>query len=77
MSDGTWFAGNHGPEGDWKTLKGRMLAPHEAAPMESSNTGDPRFNGEITGPQGWEASIVQSGPFDPDSLTRGGGTMAK
>lgn len=77
MSDGTMFAGDHGPEGDWKTLKGRMLAPHIEAPLVGHNSGDLRFNGEITGPQGWEAGIVTGGEYDPNKLTRGGGAMAK
>lgn len=72
MSDGTMFAGDHGPEGDWKNLKGKMLAPHIEPPLDGQNSGDARFNGEITGPQGWEASIKPNEP-----LTRGGGTMAK
>lgn len=72
MSDGTMFAGDHGAEGDWNTLKGRMLAPHEEPALYGTNSGDPRFNGEITGPQGWEASLKPNEP-----LTRGGGTMAK
>lgn len=71
MSDGTMFAGDHGPDNAWRTEKGGMLAPHLQMPMESGNTGDPRFNGEITGPQGWEASLKPNEP-----LTRGGGTLA-
>jgi len=71
MSDGTMFAGDHGPEGDWKTLKGRMLEPHTAAPLESGNEGDPRFNGEV-GVDGWEKSLKPV-----DSPTGPGGTLAK
>lgn len=70
MSDG-WFGGVHGPEGDFKSLKGRMLEPHTQAPMESDNTGDARFNG-TSGSLGWaKDTIVTTG------MTRGGGTMAK
>lgn len=72
MSDGSMFGGVHGPENAWRSEKGSMLAPHVQMPMQSTNTGDPRFNGEITGPQGWEASLKPS-----EGLTRGGGTMAK
>lgn len=72
MSDGTMFGGVHPKSGDWETLKGSMLAPHEAAPLESTNSGDARFNGEVTGPQGWEAALK---PVEP--LTHGGGAMAK
>ena len=72
MSDGTWFAGNHGPEGDFKTLKGRMLAPHEMpVDVQDDNMGDPRFNG-TAGSLGWtKDTLVNTG------MTRGGGTLAK
>jgi hypothetical protein len=70
MADGL-FPG-HPRSGDWETLEGKMLAPHIQAPRTSSNTGDARFNGEVTGPQGWEASLKPV-----DAPTRGGGTMAK
>lgn len=67
------FAGDHGPEGAWSTLKGRMLAPHEAAPLESDNSGPDRLNQEVSnGVQKWDAFIKPNEP-----LTRGGGTMAK
>lgn len=67
------FIPNHGPDNAWRTEKGSMLAPHELSVLEGHNSGDPRFNGEITnGVQGWEASIK---PYEP--LTHGGGTMAK
>lgn len=75
--NGELFAGDHDPEGAWASLKGKDLTPPELSYSESSNSGDPRFNGEVTGPQGWEASIVTSGPYDPNSMTRGGGAMAK
>lgn len=70
MSEGLFP--QHPRSGDWETLKGSMLAPHEQPVLESTNHGDPRFNGEITGPQGWEASLKPNEP-----LTMGGGTMAK
>lgn len=78
MSDGTWFAGDHGPEGDWKTLKGRMLAPHELAyDVQDSNIGPDRLN-QDTATSTWVATgPVMSGTYDPNALTRGGGTMAK
>lgn len=72
MSDGTMFAGDHGAEGAWSSLKGSMLAPRLQAPLVSDNTGDPRFNGEAGGNPGWESSLKPS-----EGLTRGGGTMAK
>lgn len=63
----------HPRSGDWVTLKGKMLAPMEQAPsVEDANMGDARFNGEVKGAQGWEASLL---PVVP--LTGGGGTMAK
>lgn len=71
MSDGTWFGGQHGPEGDWKTLKGRMLEPHTAQPMSSTAHGDSRHQAEATVRVGWESYLVTTG------MTRGGGTMAK
>lgn len=72
MSDGSMFAGDHGPINAWASEKGSMLAPHLQPALEGHNSGDPRFNGEITGPQGWEASLKPH-----EGMTRGGGTMAK
>jgi hypothetical protein len=72
MADGSWFGGQHGPEGAWKSLKGPMLAPHLQMPLESGNTGDPRFNGQVEGPMGWEASLKPR-----EGLTGPGGTLAK
>lgn len=72
MSDGSWFAGDHGPEGDWKTLKGRMLTPPELPyDVQDSNEGPERLNQEVA-PVGWlQHGPVMSGSFDPNSLTRG------
>lgn len=71
MSDGTMFAGSHPRSGPWETLKGRMLSPHVAAPLEGHNSGDPRFNGEVNS-YNWEMSLKAH-----EGMTRGGGTMAK
>lgn len=71
------FIPNHGPDNAWRTEKGSMLAPNIEPPLVGHNSGDPRFNGEITGPQGWEAALVMSGEFDPDKTTGAGGTLAK
>ncbi len=69
MSDGL-FAGDHGPEGAWQTLKGKMMEPHIQMPMESkamnrggveSGTNDP----------GWDSHIIVN-----TGLTHGGGAMA-
>jgi hypothetical protein len=65
------FIPNHGPDNAWRSEKGSMLAPHLAMPLEGHNSGDARFNGEITGPKPWEASLKPH-----EGLTRGGGTMA-
>jgi hypothetical protein len=72
MSEAGWFAGDHGPEGDWKSLKGRMLTPPELPyDVQDKNMGDARFNG-TSGSIGWaKDTIVTTG------MTHGGGTMAK
>lgn len=61
----------HPREGAWKSEKGKMLAPYTMMPLESSNSGDPRFNGEVNS-QNWEKSLKPH-----EGLTRGGGTFAK
>lgn len=71
MSEAGWFDGNHGPEGPWKSEKGSMLSPHTQTPMESSNSGDPRFNG-VAGSIGWTSHVLVS-----TGMTGGGGAMAK
>lgn len=70
MSEG-WFAGNHGPEGAWKTLKGSMLAPHIKQPITSTAQGDARHQAPAA-IIGWESHILVN-----TGMTRGGGTMAK
>lgn len=71
MADEAGMFPQHPRSGDWETLKGRMLSPHEAAPLEAGNTGDPRFNG-TSGALGWvKDTIVTTGMTGP------GGTMAK
>lgn len=76
MSDGSMFAGDHGPDNAWRSEKGSMLQPHLLSVLVGHNSGEPRFNGEVN-TQNWEATIVESGEYDPNKLTRGGGTMAK
>lgn len=61
----------HPRSGDWETLKGRMLSPHEAAPLESVAHGDSRHQAD-SHPIGWETHILVN-----TGMTRGGGTMAK
>lgn len=79
MSEAGWFAGDHGPEGDWKSLKGRMLSPHELPfDEQDQNMGPERLNQEVSSGSDWtKYGPVTSGEFDPNKLTRGGGTMAK
>lgn len=72
MSDGSMFAGDHGPINAWSSEKGGMLAPHTQPTMDSTNTGDPRFNGLVSAGQTWNSFIKPNEP-----LTRGGGTLAK
>lgn len=71
MSDNSWFAGNHGPEGAWSSLKGSMLAPHIAQPMTSTSSGDSRHQTDAMAGKWTDKVIVNTG------MTRGGGTMAK
>jgi hypothetical protein len=55
MSD--WFGNAHPETGPWYSLKGGQIAPHIQMPLESGNTGDPRFNGKVAPPQSWTASL--------------------
>lgn len=67
MADNSMFGGAHPKSGPWESLKGSMLSPHEAAPWESGNMGDARFNGIVTnGVQPWSAFIKPS-----EGMTRG------
>lgn len=67
MAEGM-FNGSHGPDNAWRTEKGGNLAPHLQMPLEGTNSGDPRFNGEVNS-HNWEASLTTSGEFDPNKLT--------
>lgn len=68
---GDGFFPQHPKSGDWETLKGRMLAPHELPyDVQDKNLGEPRFNGLVS-PYDWEATVVTGGEYDPDKLTRG------
>ncbi len=69
MSDGM-FGGQHPKSGPWYSLKGGTLSPHLQMPLEGTNSGDPRFNGEVNS-HNWEASLKPH-----EGLTRGGGTLA-
>jgi len=61
----------HPRSGDWETLKGSMLAPQLAMPLEGTNENTTRGSGKVEPPMGWESSIKPS-----EGLTRGGGTLA-
>lgn len=69
---GELFAGDHGPEGEFHSLKGRMIDPPELSFYDQDgNIGPDRLNQEVA-PRKWEATgPVESGQFDPDALTRG------
>lgn len=71
MADGM-FGSQHPRSGDWETLKGRTLEAPIAAPLEGSNEGDARFNGEVGTGTGWESSLKPH-----EGTTGGGGTLAK
>lgn len=68
MSDGMFP--NHARSGDWQTLKGRMLSPYVAMPMESVSK---NRGGVETGTKdaGWDSQIMVT-----TGLTHGGGAMA-
>lgn len=70
---GGLFAGDHGPEGVFNSLKGRMIeAPELSFYDQDGNIGPDRLNQEVSSGSDWLAyGPVQSGTFDPDSLTRG------
>ena len=68
----SWFAGDHGPEGVWKSEKGGMLAPPELPYDEQAeNMGPERLNQEVSKSDWRTYGPVLSGTFDPNSLTRG------
>lgn len=71
---GELFAGNHGPEGAWSSLKGPALTPPELSFSEQDtnyNDGRVDSNGMAPVTTGWTHSIVSTG------LTGPGGTLAK
>lgn len=67
-----WFAGDHGPEGAWKTLKGSMLSPHTAGPIEGGKPNNTTRGSGSTITSKWDSNTNVS-----TGMTRGGGTMAK
>ena len=67
-----WFAGNHGPEGVWQSEKGGALAAPELSFYDQDgNVGPDRLNQEVNKNDWTKTGPVQSGTFDPNSLTRG------
>jgi hypothetical protein len=71
---GELFAGDHGPQGVFASLKGPALTPPELSFSEQDtnyNDGRVDSNGGSPVPQAWTHSIVNTG------LTGPGGTLAK
>ena len=61
----------HPKTGDWCTLKGRMLAPHEEPVLMSSSMGDSRHIDEAPSIDWASTTIVNTG------MTHAGGVLAK
>jgi hypothetical protein len=70
---GGLFAGDHGPEGEFNSLKGRMIdAPELSYYDQDGNTGPNRLAQQVAPYDGWEKTgPIESGTFSPDALTRG------
>lgn len=72
---GALFAGDHGPEGVFASLKGSTLTPMELSYCEQDknyNDGRVDSNGMAPAPSPWtQYGPVTGGTFDPDSMTRG------
>jgi len=72
MAENGWFAGNHGPQGAWSSLKGSMLAPHIAGPWTGGVPSMVQVDTSYQSGSGWASNtIVNTG------MTGGGGTMAR
>jgi len=72
MADSGWFAGNHGPEGVYASLKGSMLAPNIAGPWTGGVPSMVQVDTSYQSGSGWASNtIVNTG------MTGGGGTMAR
>lgn len=62
----------HPRTGEWETLKGRTLAPHEKpVDVQDQNFGDSRLN-QSTATGNWASGVIVT-----TGMTRGGGTMVK
>jgi hypothetical protein len=69
---GEWFAGDHGPEGVWQSEKGTALAAPELSYYDQDgNVGPDRLNQEVNKNDWRKTGPIESGTFDPNSLTRG------
>lgn len=71
---GELFAGDHGPEGAWSSLKGPALTPPELSfSVQDKNYNDGRVDsyGMAPVPTAWTHSVVSTGTTGP------GGTLAK
>jgi hypothetical protein len=71
MADDSGLFPQHPKVGDWNSLKGSMLAPHEEPPIYSTAMGDTRHQTDAMA-QSWDSTVVVT-----TGLTGGGGTMAK
>lgn len=72
--NGALFAGDHGPQGVFGSLKGSALTPPELSfSDQGSNVNDGRVDSQaVVGSGSWvEHGPIQSGAYDPDSLTHG------
>ncbi len=62
----------HSPDGVFESLKGKALeAPELSFYDQDGNQGPDRLNQEVSKSDWREYGPVQSGQFDPNSLTRG------
>lgn len=73
--DGTFP--NHPKEGPWFTLMGEAMTPWEFGVIESQAAGETRHQTPSTITQKWDSTVpVESGEYDPNSLTHGKGQNA-
>jgi len=64
--------GHHSPDGVWSSEKGRALeAPELSFYDQDGNIGPDRLNQSVSTGHTFREFIVESGTFDPNSLTRG------
>jgi hypothetical protein len=74
--NGALFAGDHGPDGVFNSLKGNKLTPMELSfSVQDTNFNDGRVDSqhEVLGSgDGWLANgPVETGTFDPQQVVRG------